>query len=373
MNKSPSKDRQNRWRNGCQIPLQLFPHSDTPRAHRIPYLLPLFVMNYIVSLFLFTATIITLALPSHAREVTGIAAKVNGKVITKNEVNYHLTPYREQLNAQMPRKGPQYYSLLKKARNEILDSLIERELILSEFRHRTNDRKIPSHAIDAEIERQVRELYNNNRSEFNKALKQSGITPQQHRRETEKKLIVQAMRAQQFKNAVPPLPNEIRTEFNKHRRKMRDVTGDALEFHKIYIPKVDPSNPLVTPKTQLQLAESLIDQLKKGANFEELAKKHSKDAYASEGGKVEKTKRTDLSPAFAAILMETPQGKVLGPLEDGRGFTIVRLDKKYYGPTPPLSKVRKVIEGRVRARKNKAKHDRWMKRLRENAMIEKKI
>ncbi len=321
---------------------------------------------------IFCLALVCLAPLTHAREVTGIAAKVNGKVITKNEVNYHLTPYRQQLDASMPRKGPQYYDLIKKARGEILDSLIERELILSEFHDKIKG-KLPSHAIDSEINRQIRELYNNNRNEFNKSLRQAGVTPQQHRRETEKKLIVQAMRSQQFKNSVPPLPSEVAAEFSKHKLKMRDMTGDALEFHKIYIPKLDPNNALVTPKTQLQLAESIAEQLDKGANFEELARKHSKDAWADEGGKVEKTNRTDLSPAFAAILMETPTGKILGPLEDGRGYTIVRLDKKYYGPTPPLSKVRKALEGRVRAQKNKSKHDRWMKRLRDNAMIDKKI
>jgi peptidyl-prolyl cis-trans isomerase SurA len=325
------------------------------------------------TIFLALVGLSSLAIQAQAREVTGIAAKVNGRVITKNEVNYHLTPYRQQLDASMPRKGPQYSSLVKKARGEILDSLIERELILSEFRVKTGDRKLPSHAIDQEINRQVRELYNNSRTEFNKSLRQAGVTPQQHRRETEKKLIVQAMRSQQFKNAVPPLPNEVQAEYNKHKNKMRDTTGDALEYHKIYIPKFDAQNALVTPKTQLELAEDIVAKLKKGAKFEDLAKQHSQDAWAAEGGKVEKTKRTDLSPTFAAILMETETGKTLGPLEDGRGFTIVRLDKKYYGPAPSLSKVRPAIEGRVRARKNKSKHDRWMKRLRDNGMIEKKM
>jgi parvulin-like peptidyl-prolyl isomerase len=309
---------------------------------------------------------------AQAREVTGIAAKVNGRVVTKNEVNYHLTPYRQQLDAQMPRKGELYDKLIDKARHEILDSLIERELILSEF-HTKIKGKIPDHAIDEEIKRQIRELYNNNRSEYVKSLKQAGMTPQQHRRETEKKLIVQAMRAQQFSNSVPPLPNEVRAEYNKNKLKMRDITGDALEFHKIYIPKFDQNNPMVTPKIQLELAEDIMAQLKEGAKFEDLAKKYSTDSYADEGGKVEKTLRTDLSPAFAAILMETENGKILGPLEDGRGYTIVRVDKKYYGPVPPLSKVRKSIEARVRTHKNKARQDRWIKRLKDNAMITKKI
>ena len=308
-----------------------------------------------------------------ALEVTGIAAKVNGRAITKNEVNYHLTPYRQQLDASMPRKGPQYDELIKKARHEILESLIERELILSEFRVRTDDRKLPAHAIDREIDRQIRELYNNNRTEFNKSLSQAGLTPAQHRLETEKKLIVQAMRAQHFQNAVPPLPKEVESEYNEHKNKMRDITGDALEYHKIYIPKINPDNPLVTPEIQLQLADDIVARLKKGESFEALAKEHSADSYAQDGGKVVKTQRTDLSPAFAAILMDATTGEILGPLEDARGYTIVRLDKKYYGPTPPLSEVKAQVESRVRARKNKDKYDRWMKRIRANAMIQKNI
>ncbi|MGB2265462.1 MAG: peptidylprolyl isomerase [Akkermansiaceae bacterium] len=322
-----------------------------------------------------SSVVILTLISSHAsaREVTGIAAKVNGRVITKNELSYHLTPYRQQLDAQMPRKGAKYYELLDKARNEILDNLIERELILSEFRVRTGDRQLPAYTIDQEIDRQIRELYNNNRSEFNKALRLAGLTAVQHRREVEKKLIVQAMRSQQFKSSSPPMPREVEAEYNEHKSKMRDITGDALEFHKIYISKTDPSNALVTPETQLQLAEDILARLKKGADFEGLAKEYSVDSYAQDGGKVGKTKRTDLSPAFAAILMETPIGEILGPLEDSRGYTIVRLDQKHFGPTPSFSKVKKQMESRVRSRKNKDKNDRWIERLKTNAMIEKKI
>ena len=319
-----------------------------------------------------TCALFSLTTLTDARQVTGIAAKVNGSIITINEVNYHLTPYRQQLDAAIPRKGPEYYKMISKARGEILDNLIERELILSDFKNNLQG-SIPSSAIDSEIKRQVRELYNNNRSEFSKSLRKAGITPQQHRRETERKLIVQAMRSRQFSNAVPPLPNEVRAEYNKHKIQMRDITGDKIDYHKIYILKNDPSNALVTPEIQLKLAEDIVKKLKSGADFAELAKEHSADSYAEDGGKVVGQKRTDLSPAFAAILMDTANGKVLGPLEDGRGYTIVRIDKKHYGPVPSLGKVRKTIESRVRARKNKTKHDKWMKRLRSSAMIQKKI
>ncbi|MGJ8677283.1 MAG: peptidylprolyl isomerase [Akkermansiaceae bacterium] len=303
-------------------------------------------------------------------EVTGIAAKVNGRVITKNEVNFHLAPIKQQINASMPRKNGQYYTILKEAKSQILNDLIERELILSEFNTLTQGNGISANAIDEEINRQIADNFNNNRSEFNKALKEAGLTPEQNRREVEKKLIVQAMRSQQFRNSIPPLPDEISSEYHNHKRKMRDTTGDSLEFHKIYIKKTDPQNLMIQPETQLELAENIVSELNQGADFGELAIKHSADAYAKDGGNAGLTKRTDLSPSFAAILMETPEKTILGPLEDPYGYTIVRIDKKHYGPAPALSKVRNVIENRVRARNNKSKLDKWIKRLRDNAMIE---
>ena len=178
------------------------------------------------------------------------------------------------------------------------------------------------------------------------------------------------MRAEQLRNAIPPLPDEVQAEYKEHKNKMRNITGDSLEYHKIYITKQDPQNPLITPQSQLELAEGIVEKIKSGTPFADLAKEHSADSYAEDGGKVEKTKRTDLSAAFASILMDTPEGEILGPLEDQYGYTIVKLDKKYYGPAPELSEVRNQMESRVRARKNKLKQDRWIKRLRNTAMIE---
>lgn len=319
---------------------------------------------------IFSLALISSLSLAQAREVTGIAAKVNGRVITSNELNFHLTPIREQVEAAMPRKGEQYDKILKDAREKILDDLIERELILSEYQKLTNGNGIPKSSIDSEIARQIAENFNNNKTEFNKALRDAGLTPEQNRREVEKKLIVQAMRSQQYKNSVPPLPDEVAEQYSEQKTKLRDTTADALEYHKIYIPKRDRMNPAINPEAQLKLAEEIVLKLKDGANFEELAVKHSGDSYASDGGKITKTLCTDLSASFAAILMDKAKGDIVGPLEDPNGYTIVCLDQKHYGPSPSLSKVRKQMENRVRASKNKVKLDRWVKRLRDNAMIE---
>src|SRR5690606_474867 len=100
-------------------------------------------------------------------------------------------------------------------------------------------------------------------------------------------------------------------------------------------------------ESQLKLAEELAEQLAKGADFAELAKKHSVDSQAEEGGLWKDVPRTDMSHEFGAVVFETDGNQVMGPLEDRFGYTIVKVVNRKLGPSEPLSKVRAEIEKRV--------------------------
>ncbi len=323
------------------------------------------------------ATALLSGLPTHAQEaaapsgpveVNGIAAKVNGRVITKNEVSFMLAPIYAQLAAQFPRRGPRFESQFKEAKANILQELVERQIILDEFKK--IGASIKPHIIDDEIKRQVQELYNGDRAKFREELKRSRLTMDGYRTMTLEKMVVQAMRAQQFSDAPPPLPNEIQNEYNEMKRTMRDTSKDEISFQKIFIPASDPQNPVATPETQLLLAEDLVKQLADGADFTELAKANSKDAFADQGGIQENVPRTDLSAEFAAILFDAPVGKIVGPLLDPQGFTIVKPTKIEYGPSPSLEKVRDIVEERVRKKKTSAQYERWIAARWKKAMID---
>ena len=307
--------------------------------------------------------------PSGPVEVNGIAAKVNGRVITKNQVSFMLAPVYAQLVTQFPRRGPQFEAKMNEAKNGVIRELIDRRIILDEFKQL--GATIKPYVIDDEVKRQMRELYNGNETKFREELKRSRLTMDGFREMTKEKMVVQEMRAQQFSDAPPPLPNEIQKEYNEVKPMLRDVSKDVLTFQKIFIPASDPQNPVATPDTQLALAEDIAKQLENGKDFAELAKSSSKDAFAEAGGLQENVPRTDLSPEFAAILVEAPIGKIVGPLLDRQGFTIVKPIKIELGPSPALSdKVRTMMEERVRRKKTSAQYERWIEGKRKRAMID---
>ncbi len=304
-------------------------------------------------------------------EVNGIAAKVNGRVITKNEVSFMLAPVYAQLAAQFPRRGPQFEAKFKEAKSGILQELIDRQIILDEFKK--IGASIKPNIIDAEIDRQIQELYNGDETKFREELKRSRLTMDGYRTMTREKMVVQAMRAQQFADAPPPLPNEIQREYDEIKLTMRDTSKDKISFQKIFIPASDPQNPVATPDTQLSLAEDLAKQIADGKDFTELAKVNSRDAFAHQGGIQENVPRTDLSPEFASIIFETPVGKTIGPLLDPQGFTIIKIIHIDYGPAPTLDKVRDLVEERVRKKKTSAQYERWIESRRKRAMIDIKV
>ncbi len=308
--------------------------------------------------------------PAGPVEVNGIAAIVNGRPVTKKEIIFSMGPIIRQLAAQFPRRGPEFEKQARETQEKIIQELIDRELVLDEFKKMGG--KLPEAAINEEIERQKRELYNGDNALFLEELRRSNLTMPGFRAITHDRVVVQALRAQKFANAAPPLPSEIAEEYEKIKLQIRDTNGDSLTFQKIYIPAMDERNPLATPAQQLDLAEEIVKKLKNGADFTELSNLHSRDSHSSDSGWYKDTPRTDLQPEFAALIMDPPEGTIIGPLSDPRGLTIVKVKEKKYGPVPPLSQVRDQIEQRVTRQKNAERYERWIESLRKKAVIKRK-
>lgn len=307
--------------------------------------------------------------PSGPVLVNSIAAKVNGHVITTNEVNFAVRPMANQLTSMFPRRGPEFERQLNQARDGILQEMIDRQIILDEYK--TMGANIKDYYVDEDIKQQVQTLFNGDDAKFQEELKRSHMTMDGFRRMTKEKMIVQAMRAHQFSDAPPPLPDEVQKEYNEIKSTLRDTNKDRITFKKIYIPKVNPLEPAATPEIQLALAESLVKELQQGADFAELAKKHSSDAFGADGGLWQDVPRPDLAPEFAAIIFDTKEGTLVGPLDDPSGYTLAIPIKIVFGPAPPLDgKIREVVEQRVHRKKTSAQYEHWIASRRKRAMIQ---
>ena len=212
------------------------------------------------------------------RIVNRIAATVNGRPITANEVSVRLMPIGAQLAAQYPKQGPEFYKQLALAKKNIIEDLVERELLRNEFEGMGG--VIRDSLIDQEINRTILTTFNGDRDAFLKNLSMSGMTIRSFREMTKNQLQVQIMRASKYDQEIPPTPEELRKEYEATKEQYRDLTKDKVKFKKIFIPMLG-NDSASTPEVQLNLADLIANEIRaKKATFPEMATRYSKDMYA---------------------------------------------------------------------------------------------
>ncbi|MBQ2380504.1 MAG: SurA N-terminal domain-containing protein [Akkermansia sp.] len=304
------------------------------------------------------------------RIVNRVAATVNGRPITSAEVRFMMAPYLRELSMLYPRQGPRFNAELLKVKKQVLDELIDRELVLGEFEGR--GLMFPESAINEEISRRILVNYNGRRELMLKELRERGLTLSELRESVRKELTVAAMRNSRYDRGIPPTPDEIQAEYRATRANYRDVTNDSIKYDKIFIPAVDANDPNITPEQQLMLAEAVTASLQKGEiSFADAARQYSQDMHAEDGGVWPYVKRKDLAVEFANIVFALPKGKIVGPLVDRAGFTIVRVTGTRQAPAPALSApgVKERVDNSVRRKNNEKRYREWVKRLRERAVV----
>ncbi len=100
-------------------------------------------------------------------------------------------------------------------------------------------------------------------------------------------------------------------------------------------------------------AKSLIAQIKAGAKFEDVAKKHSKDPGSAEnGGDLDFANPKGYVPEFADAITQLAKGEMTQtPVKSSFGYHIIKVEDTREAQLPPLESVRPQIEQRLQQEK----------------------
>jgi peptidyl-prolyl cis-trans isomerase C len=113
-------------------------------------------------------------------------------------------------------------------------------------------------------------------------------------------------------------------------------------------------------------AKTVEDELKKGADFADLAKKKSKDPGSADGGDLGFFTKDQMVPEFANVAFSLEPGKVSDPVKTQFGWHVIKVEEKRNRKPPDFEQVKGQIETYVT---RKAQAD-YVSKLREMAKIE---
>jgi len=292
--------------------------------------------------------------------VDGIAAVVNGDIITFSQVRGLVAPREKLLRTQF--SGEALIKKIKEAREAALKDLIDRQLVIQAFKK--ENFQIPDHFIDERVHEIIRENFGGDRNTFIKTLEAQNYSLGEFKKAETERMIVQAMRSKNVRRDMIASPAKIEEYYKAHREEF--TAKEQIKLRLIMIPA--HANDGNAP-AQKAMAEEILGKLSNGAEFDRMAQIYSEDSSRDLGGDWGWIERKTLAGPLEKVAFKLAVGKVSNIIEFSGNYYILKVEDKRGGNTPSLAQVRDQIEKKLLQEEAQDLQERWIASLRSKAYI----
>jgi peptidyl-prolyl cis-trans isomerase SurA len=300
------------------------------------------------------------AFAQEAQVVDGIAAIVNGDVITFSQVRQVSAPREKLLRSQFT--GQDLENKVKEVRQLALKDLIDRRLIIQAFKKESY--QIPDHIVDQRVHDIIRESFGGDRNTFIKTLEAQNYSLGEFKEKELERIMVAAMRSHNVKTSMIASPTKIEDYYRKHRDEFS--TKEEIKLRMIMISgQKDTGNA----QAQKGLAEEVLGRLAGGAEFEQTAQIYSEDSTKDNGGDWGWIGRNTLAVPLEKFAFNMPVGRISNIIDYAGNYYIIKVEDKRGGTTKSLAEARADIEKKLIQDEAQQIQERWVASLRKKAYI----
>lgn len=298
--------------------------------------------------------------------VKDAVARVDGKDITEEEL-------RAAVNNVMPMQSfhttvtDKRFAVMRK---KTLEDLINNQLIYNEAVSK-NEASITDQEFKDGLENLKKRLAPGDTIE--KALERSQMTMDELRKDLGFSVVVLKYRTK-VENKLQKDAEKLVTE-----KYMKDYYQKNLEKFRVpaqvhlrgILLRVDPSaSQRVWNKAKKDIMK-IAEEAKAGADFAELAKKHSQSIDASKGGDMGWAHEGSLLPDIEGAVSRLKQGEISGPVTSIYGVHLFKLEGKRPSKQIEFEKLNHAkLRSELVSKESRALHQKWIKDLRKNAKVE---
>jgi peptidyl-prolyl cis-trans isomerase SurA len=306
------------------------------------------------------------ALTERVEVIDGIAAIVNNDVVTLSQVR-DLIGARERSLREIYR-GAELENKLKEMRLSAIKDLIDRQLILQEFRKlQEKGAAIPDYVADDRIQAIIRQEFGGDRAAFVRTLQAQGYTLTQFREIEKEKIVIQAMRQQKVDNNFVISPTQIQAYYEKNRQAY--ATPEQVKLRMIVI-REGSSSDIPDIGSKKELAEEIRDKVAKGAEFDRMAEMYSEDETTQQvGGDWGWIERNTLNEKLTNVAFSMRPGEVSPVIGIDNTYYIITVEAKRNATIKPIGDVRNEIEKNLIQQERTKAQERWLDTLRQKAYI----
>ena len=320
-----------------------------------PFAIALLAMAGLAGLPIFSA-----AFAQEPQVVDGIAAIVNGEVITYSQVRALSAPREKLLRSQVT--GKDLENKLLELRQLALRDLIDRRLVIQAFKKESY--QIPDHFVDQRMQEIMRESFGGDRNTFIKTLEAQNYTLGEFKEKEMERMIVAAMRSHNVKTNSIISPIKVEDYYRKHHKEF--TTKEEIKLRLIMI---SGQKDTASAPAQKALAEEVLGRLASGAEFDRTAQVYSEDSTRDNGGDWGWIERNTLAAPLEKFAFNMPVGRISNIIEYAGNYYILKVEDKHGGTTRSLAEARSDIEKRLLQEEAQGIQERWIASLRAKAYI----
>ena len=238
------------------------------------------------------------------------------------------------------------------------------KLFLAEFRER--GAPVPKTMVTRQVADKIQRLFHGDKNEYLNMLERMGITPLEDRRQIEEGMIANYVREEILKSYNEVSPRKI-AEYYKTRQKESYTRTEQVRYRHIFL----VPGAAETEAEVRALAQNIIEEARKGASFEDLAKRHSRD---NSGGVETWREASDLNERTATVLKALHDNGISDALDftpPGGRLSLYIFQKTGYreGGFVPMEEVQDAIAIEISNQEKRAALEEWQRNARTKYFV----
>ena len=285
-----------------------------------------------------------------------VVAVVNNDAITLGELQENVAMYRQEnrgVTASDEELARQFLGRLIDLRLQLQEA--ERERILVEDAE-----------VNDELADRMKRFGATSLQELEAMVKAQGLSMDAVRKKVRESLRV----AKVIRRKVALRISVTEPEVERHLAENRDQLETGLRYHARHI-LVAPAGASDAAWEAARIRVDLLrTQIVGGADFAEMARQHSRDASAKDGGDLGTLKRGELAQDVEAQILGLAPDEVSKPYRSSLGYHIFRLETKEALEGEGLQRVRQQVREILYRQKYEARLEAWLKEIKQRAIIE---
>lgn len=294
-----------------------------------------------------------------------VVATVNGEKITRQELDKEVQVYKTSLEKQgLDFSGDKGKEVLEQLRSDVLKQMIDEKLLLQEAEKKGFE------PATTEVETEMEKIRQNFKTEgeFKKFLTANGVNEPQLKDYIKKQLAVEKL-MQEVTAGTKVTDEDAQEYYREHtdeftqpeKRKVRHI---LVAFEGT---TDKPGRKEVDAKLE---ATRLLEKIKAGADFEQLAKEHSDDS--SEPLTI--TRGGGFMPEFEDAVFGLNVGEITSePVKTMYGYHLIKLEEIIPSTREPFADVKEQIKAQLEEQLRVEKFTKYLEGLRQEAEIENKL